>query len=87
MTLNHGVPLLFFYGARVRNVSRHIKTRTVLLSADTAVMVYEALFVSGQVSIRKSDGWQAHAKKPAVQCTAAGLVSGQSRVAGVDLFV
>jgi putative transposase len=39
---------------------RRIKTQTVLPSADTAAM----LFASGQISMRKVDGWQTLATKP-----------------------
>jgi hypothetical protein len=43
---------------------RRIKTQTVLPSADTAAMLFGALLVSGQINMRKVDGWQTLATKP-----------------------
>jgi transposase-like protein len=37
---------------------RRIKTQTVLPSADTASMLFWALLASGQINMRKVDGWQ-----------------------------
>jgi putative transposase len=37
---------------------RRIKTQTVLPSADTAAMLFWALLASGQINVRKVDGWQ-----------------------------
>ena len=37
---------------------RRIKTLTVLPSADTAAMLFWALLASGQINMRKVDGWQ-----------------------------
>ena len=37
---------------------RRIKTQTVLPSADTAAMLFWALLASGQICMRKVDGWQ-----------------------------
>ena len=37
---------------------RRIKTQTVLPSADTAAMLFCALLASGQINMRKVDGWQ-----------------------------
>ncbi len=37
---------------------RRIKTQTVLPSADTAAMMFWALLASGQINMRKVDGWQ-----------------------------
>ena len=42
---------------------RRIKTQTVLPSADTATMLFWALLASGQISMRKVDGWQTLAEK------------------------
>jgi putative transposase len=42
---------------------RRIKTQTVLPSADTAAMLFWALLASGQISMRKVDGWQTLAEK------------------------
>ena len=39
-----------------------IKTQTVLPSAETAAMLFWALLASGQISMRKVDGWQTLAK-------------------------
>jgi putative transposase len=43
---------------------RRIKTQTVLPSAETAAMLFWALLASGQISMRKVDGWQTLATKP-----------------------
>jgi putative transposase len=37
---------------------RRIKTQTVLPSAQTAAMLFWALLASGQINMRKVDGWQ-----------------------------
>jgi transposase-like protein len=37
---------------------RRIKTQTVLPSAETAVMLFWALLASGQINMRKIDGWK-----------------------------
>jgi putative transposase len=37
---------------------RRIKTQTVLPSAETAAMLFWALLASGQIIMRKVDGWQ-----------------------------
>ena len=46
---------------------RRIKTQTVLPSADTAAMLFWALLASGQINMRKVDGWQTLAIKPVDQ--------------------
>ncbi len=46
---------------------RRIKTQTVLPSADTAAMLFWALLASGQINMRKVDGWQTLAIKPIAQ--------------------
>ena len=43
---------------------RRIKTQTALPSADTAAMLFWALLASGQINMRKIDGWQTLATKP-----------------------
>jgi transposase-like protein len=47
---------------------RRIKTQTVLPSAETAAMLFWALLASGQITMRKVDGWQTLAERPALQC-------------------
>ena len=42
---------------------RRIKTQTVLPSADTAAMLFWALLASGQINMRKIDGWHTLATK------------------------
>ncbi len=42
---------------------RRIKTQTVLPSAETAAMLFWALLASGQISMRKIDGWHTLATK------------------------
>src|SRR3954462_1525987 len=44
---------------------RRIKTQTVLPSAETAAMLFWALLASGQITMRKVDGWHPLAEKPA----------------------
>src|SRR5207237_5375946 len=46
---------------------RRIKTQTVLPSAETAAMLFWALLASGQVNMRKVDGWKTLAAKPIAQ--------------------
>jgi putative transposase len=46
---------------------RRIKTQTVLPSADTAAMLFWALLASGQINMRKVDGWQTLATPPIAQ--------------------
>jgi transposase-like protein len=43
---------------------RRIKTQTVLPCAETAAMLFWALLASGQIAMRKIDGWQTLAEKP-----------------------
>lgn len=42
---------------------RRIKTQTVLPSAETAAMLFWALLASGQITMRKVDGWQTLANR------------------------
>ena len=46
---------------------RRIKTQTVLPSAETAAMLFWALMASGQIAMRKVDGWQSLNEKPSDQ--------------------
>ena len=46
---------------------RRIKTQTVLPSAETAAMLFWALLASGQIVMRKVDGWESLAEKPFAQ--------------------
>ena len=46
---------------------RRIKTQTVLPSAETAAMLFWALLASGQITMRKVDGWKTLADKPSDQ--------------------
>jgi transposase-like protein len=46
---------------------RRIKTQTVLPSAETAAMLFWALLASGQINMRKVDGWQTLATPPIAQ--------------------
>jgi hypothetical protein len=45
---------------------RRIKTQTVLPSAETAAMLFWALLASGQINMRKVDGWQTLATRPSI---------------------
>ena len=45
---------------------RRIKTQTVLPSADTAAMLFWALLASGQINMRKVDGWHTLAATPSL---------------------
>jgi hypothetical protein len=46
---------------------RRIKTQTMLPSANTAAMLFWALLASGQIIMRKVDGWQTLSQKPSAQ--------------------
>jgi transposase-like protein len=46
---------------------RRIKTQAVMPSADTAAMLFWALLASGQIIMRKVDGWQTLATNPTDQ--------------------
>jgi hypothetical protein len=48
----------------LQEFKHRIKTQTVLPSADTAAMLFWALLASGQINMRKVDGWQGLATKP-----------------------
>ena len=43
---------------------RRIKTQTVLPSAETAAMLFWGLLASGQITMRKVDGWETLAQQP-----------------------
>src|ERR1700737_440559 len=46
---------------------RRIKTQTVLPSAATAAMLFWALLASGQINMRRVDGWQTPRTTPIAQ--------------------
>ena len=46
---------------------RRIKTQTVLPSAETAAMLFWALLASGQITMRKVDGWRSLNETPSDQ--------------------
>jgi transposase-like protein len=46
---------------------RRIKTQTLLPCADTAAMLFWALLASGQITMRKVDGWETISQKPTDQ--------------------
>ena len=46
---------------------RRIKTQTMLPCAETAAMMFWALLASGQITMRKVDGWQTLSEKPTDQ--------------------
>jgi putative transposase len=46
---------------------RRIKTQTVLPSAETAAMLFWALLASGQITMRKVDGWESLSEKTSNQ--------------------
>ena len=50
-----------------KSSSGGFKTQTVLPSAETAAMLFWALLASGQITMRKVDGWQSLAEKPSDQ--------------------
>ena len=47
-----------------RSSSAGSRLRTVLPCAETAAMLFWALLASGQITMRKVDGWQTLAEKP-----------------------
>src|SRR4029079_5217403 len=46
---------------------RRIKTQNILTSAETAAMLFWALLASGQINMRKVDGWQTLATRTIAQ--------------------
>jgi hypothetical protein len=48
-----------------KEFKRRIKTQTVLPSTETAAMLFWSLLASGQITMRKVDGWQSLAEPPA----------------------
>jgi transposase-like protein len=44
---------------------RRIKTQPVLPSAETAAMLFWSLLASGQISMRRVDGWKTLGEPPA----------------------
>ena len=72
---NIGFPISQWNSIRTSNAierlheefKRRIKTQTVLPSAETAAMLFWALLASGQITMRKVDGWQSLAEKPSDQ--------------------
>src|SRR5580704_12983506 len=46
---------------------RRIKTQTLLRSAETAAILFWALMASGQIAMRKVDGWRSPAERPSDQ--------------------
>jgi putative transposase len=46
---------------------RRIKTQTILPSAEMAAMLFWALLASGQITMRKVDGWESLAQTPSDQ--------------------
>ncbi len=46
-----------------KEFKRRIKTQTVLPSAETAAMLFWALLASGQITMRKVNGWQTLGEK------------------------
>ena len=48
-------------------LKRRIKTQTVLPSAETAAMLFWALLASGQITMRKVDGWRSLNERPSDQ--------------------
>jgi len=55
-------------------LKRRIKTQTVLPSAETAAMLFWALLASGQIIMRKVDGWQT-LKEPLADVTPVDLAA------------
>jgi len=68
-----GLPPAQWKSARTTNAierlheefKRRIKTQTVLPSAETAAMLFWGLLASGQITMRKVDGWETLAELPA----------------------
>jgi transposase-like protein len=55
--------------------NRRIKTQAVLPSTDTAAMSFWALLTSGQINLRKVDGWRMLNTKPIDQVLGLGRVA------------
>jgi transposase-like protein len=59
---------------------RRTKTQTVLPSADTAaILVFWALLVSGQINMRKVDGWKRSPHQPIDLAASLGNLEHESR--------
>ena len=52
------------HGGLHEEFKRRIKTQTVLPSAETAAMLFWAVMASGQIAMRKVDGWRSPAERP-----------------------
>jgi hypothetical protein len=50
--------------APARGVKRRIKTQGLLPCAETAAMLFWALLASGQITMRRVDGWQTLERSP-----------------------
>jgi hypothetical protein len=48
--------------------TRRPNDRLVRRSAETAAMLFWALLASGQITMRKVDGWQTLTEEPTIQC-------------------
>jgi transposase-like protein len=64
-----------------RLFKRRIKTQTILPSAETAAMLFCALLASGQITMRKVDGWRSLAEKPSDQIIDLAAASGARAIA------
>ena len=51
----------------MRNSSDGSRRKTILPAAETAAMLFWALMASGQITMRKVDGWTTLAEKPSDQ--------------------
>jgi putative transposase len=60
----HDIPVTNAIERLHEEFKRRIKTQTVLPSAETAAMLFWALLASGQITMRKVDGWQTLAMAP-----------------------
>lgn len=54
---------------------RRIKTQTVLPSAETAAMLFWALLASGQITMRKVDGWDTISEKSSASASPDGVAA------------
>jgi putative transposase len=59
----HAIPVTNAIERLHQEFTCRIKTQTVLPSAETAAMLFWALLASGQINMRKVDGWQILAAK------------------------
>ena len=55
------------WALKAREFKRRVKTQCALPNAETAAMLFWALMASGQITMRRVDGWQTLDQAPVKQ--------------------